>query len=232
MTLAELLLSVGIMSFLIMVIYALMGNARVVYFDVSITTQIRNDLRQAARRMEIEMRNTGYDSCGLAQFTVSAGAGVNATDTVRFSIPVTCSTTATLLDCSGTAADCAAADRCTSPKHFISPGHWGAPLTWGCNSSSCMDADNSCATVEYKYVQYALNNNSQLVRTVLSPALNVVGSDVIASNITGMTLTVNNASHVITLALTAGKRSVVRKTAAGIGVMLTESISQNIRLMN
>ena len=227
MTFAELLMALGIFSFLLMVIYALMGNARMVYFDVTTSTELRNTLRLSLQKMEMELRNTGYDSCGTAKFEITNGAGVNGSDFVRFSIPVVCSTTATVLDCvntaNGAAANCDDVDRCVAPKHNISPGHWGAPLTWGCNNSSCMDADNSCATVEYQYVQYALDSANELVRQVLNPAAAIVTTAVLGKDITTLTFNVNG--QVVTVTATAQKKS-------STGRLMTETISQNIRLLN
>ena len=232
MTLAEVLLSVCIMLMLLTAVYTLMGDARTAYYTAQTGSDLRTSLRQSMQKMEMELRNTGYDGCGQAMFTIASGTGVNGTDTIRFSIPVICSTGATLLDCNGAQANCDASNHCTAPNHFISPGHWGAPLTWGCNSSTCMDADNNCATVEYQFVQYALNNSGQLMRNVLSPALAVVATQTLGQNITAVRFALSGGStSLLTLSLTAVKNLPMRDKKGNV-ITVTETLSQNVELTN
>lgn len=207
LVLVEIVITMAILAFMITVVYGLMGNARTIFFDMSMGTQLRDGLRQAVSRMELELRNTGYDSAHNAQFLVSAGAGASGTDTIRFSVPILCSTTATLLNASG------------------DPANWGAGLTWGCGGSACMDANNSCAVLEYKYIKYAVNSSGQLVRSVLGPDLATVGSAVIGRDISGLSITFNNATRTLSLVVKARKLS-------GTSRMVTETVSQNVRLMN
>ncbi len=204
--LAELVVSLGILVFMSAVVYGLIGNSQMAFSDMSMGTQLRDGLRQALQKVELELRNTGY-SGGAAQFTISAGAGAFGSDTIRFSVPITCSTATTFLNASG------------------DPANWGAGLTWGCNSSTCMDANNSCTVIEYKYINYALNSSGQLVRSVLGAGFSTVASAVIGRDMSGMTISYAAATRTFTVTMTAQKLS-------GRHRMITETASQNIRLLN
>ena len=208
MSLVELLMSMGILVSLMAVTYTLLGNAQTMFYDMSQATDLRDSLRQAMQKVELEVRNTGYDANGNAEFLISAGTGVNGSDVLRFSVPILCSATATMLD-----------------PVTGEPANWGAGLTWGCHSSTCMDANNSCTTLEYKHVQYALDNSSQLVRRVLGPTFATVATAVVAQNITALKFSVNNTTRILTVTMT-------ERHLSGMNRVVTETVSQNVRLMN
>lgn len=172
MTLIETLVVVAISSVVLQGVSMLTNAGRNSWSESNIQATLQNDLRLVLQKISKELRDTGTDSVGISQMTVQDSVGVNGTDIIRFSIPVLCSTTATLTDVNGNVA------------------HWGAALTWGCNQSSCMDQDNNCATVEYKYIEYKLNNSNQMLRRVLRPDLSEVRNDIIANNVTNFQVSV------------------------------------------
>jgi hypothetical protein len=200
------IVALGIAVFLFAIVYGLLGGAQSSFYNTDTSLELRNDLRIVFQKMEGELQYTGYNKLGVVQFNIMAGTGVNGSDIIRFSIPVVCDAASAFLDSSGV------------------PAHWGAPLTWGCNSYTCMDADGSCLTVEYQYIQYSLNGSKQIVRTVLSPTAATVASQVIANDMTDLHAGLSG-TRVLTLTITGQKRS-------GVGRMITASVSEKIRLRN
>ncbi len=194
LSLMELMVAMGIMSFCLVVIFNLLGNANSSFFNADTNIDLRNTLRLASDKMTTELRNTGYSS-NVAQFAILTGSGTNGSDIVRFAIPILCtSTMTTILDGNG------------------NPAYWGAPLTWGCNASSCMDADNDCSVQEYRYIEYSLNNSNQLERKVLDGTLTAVtnGTSIIAQNIINFTISLTGTEF--TIVLTGQKVSSVSTT--------------------
>lgn len=195
----ELLIATGIFVFLTAAVFGLLSVSNGNFFNTDAAIDLRNSLRLASEKMSAEIRNTGYKS-GVAQFTITAGGGYNGSDTIKFSIPIVCSSSAFLLDASG------------------NPAYWGAPLTWGCTSYTCMDANNSCTVLEYKYVKYSLNSSNKLQRDVLDAGSSVVSgsSSTIGDNITGMQISLSADGNQITMTLTGQKTSAINKTVSAI----------------
>ena len=205
-TMVEMLVVVAISAFMLTSMFTTLMTGQATWFTADSAIELRDNIRMSSEKIARELRESGFDSTHTAQVTVFDGTGVNATDILRFSMPVLCNTVTSLLDASGNVA------------------HWGAPLTWGCTTSSCMDADNTCATVEYKYVQYEINSSNQLVRKILSPALAVARQETIASNVTNTQITTSVDQNVITIQLTAQKLSPLRKL-----ITLTKSLDVYLR---
>lgn len=199
-TLAELLVSVGILVALTAVVFGFVVAAQASFNNADAGIQLRNIFRNANEKMAWELSHTGS-----GQYVITAGGGVNGSDIIRFSVPVACDTTSTFLDAAS------------------NPAYWGAYLTWGCDSVACADANGVCSSVEYKYVQYALNASGAIVRSVLSPALNVVASAAVADSITDVRFSVTGTR--LTFTLSGQKKSLS-------GAMLTASTSRSVRLMN
>jgi Tfp pilus assembly protein PilW len=170
------------------------------WFTSDAKIQLQESLRKALQRLAVELRQTQ-----IAQQFIFDGTGPNSSDAIRFSIPVICHAGDSLLDSSTNVA------------------HWGAPLTWGCASSTCMDADNVCATVEYKFLEYHLNNSQQLVRDVEDGSLVVKRTDVVADNILDLQI-VRNGS-VITITVQAQKKALNNR-------IMTAQASEQIYLRN
>jgi prepilin-type N-terminal cleavage/methylation domain-containing protein len=205
-SMVEMLVVVAISAFMLTSIFTTLMTGQATWFTADSAIELRDNIRMSTEKIARELRESGFDSTSTAQVTVLDGSGANATDILRFSMPVLCNSATSLLDTNGNVA------------------HWGAPLTWGCTTSSCMDANDSCASVEYKYVQYEITASNQLVRKVLSPALTVARQDIIASNLTNMQITVSADQHVVTIQLTAQKTSPLRKL-----ITLTKSLDVYLR---
>lgn len=191
------LVVLAISTFVVIAVFGLLNNARSSFFNQDAAIDLRNGMRNAAERMSLEMRQTGHQAT-VAQFAILAGQGTGGSDIIRFSIPILCSATSTLLDGNG------------------NPAYWGAPLTWGCDAHTCMDANASCAALEYKYVQYAINASNQLERKVLDGALATVNNSttIIGQHITNMTASVNG--FIITLTLTGQKTSAANRVISAV----------------
>ena len=62
--------------------------------------------------------------------------------------------------------------------------YWRAPRTFGCMGLiGCMDGEGDCATIEYKALEYRIDNSNQLVRRVLDNNDAVFQTDIMARNI-------------------------------------------------
>ena len=207
-TMAELLVTAAILSFVLLVVFGLLAAAQSSFFTMDTGTDLRNNLRLSAEKIASELRNTGYQSAS-AQFTILDGSGTNNSDIIRFSIPVLCSAASTLLDANG------------------NPSYWGAPLSWGCNTYTCMDANADCSTLEYKYVQYSINASNQLERKILNTAFNTVANSttIVGNDISDMQITQSADTHVISFVLTGLKKSQTSR-------MVTVTFSQDVLLNN
>ncbi len=205
-SLVELMLVAALTAFLTAAVFGLLGNAQTNFFNADASIDLRNSMRLASEKISMELRNTGYKSA-VPQFSILDNTGVGGSDIIRFSIPILCTTTATLLDSSG------------------NPAYWGAPKTWGCDASTCMDANNNCAIQEYKYVQYALNSSNQLERKILDTVLGTVSgtTTIVGQNITNLQATIS--SNQMTVILSGQKISAVKKT-------LTMSYTNKVFLNN
>ncbi|MBP6342670.1 MAG: prepilin-type N-terminal cleavage/methylation domain-containing protein [Candidatus Omnitrophica bacterium] len=205
-TLVELMVVIGICGFMLTSVYTTFITGQATWFTADSAIELRDNIRTSTEKIGRELRESGFNSAATSQVTLVDGGGASSTDLLRFSMPVLCNTGTALLDSSGNVAN------------------WGAPLTWGCTTSSCMDENDSCGTLEYKYVQYEVTASNQLVRKVLSPALVVVRTDIIASNVTNMQITQSADQNVITIQLTAQKLSPMRKV-----ITLTKSLDVYLR---
>lgn len=202
----ELMIVIGICALMLSGIFTTFMTGQATWFTADSNIEIRNDVRVSTEKITRELRESGSNSAGVMQVTLLDGAGANTSDILRFSMPVQCNSATALLDTNGNVAN------------------WGAPLTWGCTASSCMDSNNSCAVLEYKYVQYEITSDNTLVRKVLGPALGVVAQETIARNMTNMQLTQSADQNVITVVLTAQMTSPMRKQ-----VSLTKSLNVYLR---
>ncbi|MFH0754626.1 MAG: type II secretion system protein [Candidatus Omnitrophota bacterium] len=205
-TMPELLISMSILIFLMTAVFSVLSTSQTAYNNADAGIQLRTIFRNVGQRMSWELSHTGVDAASGAQFVITPGAGANASDIVRFSVPVACDATTPFLNSSG------------------NPSRWGAYLTWGCETVACADLDGDCGTVEYKYVQYELNSDGEIVRRVLDSSGTTVASQVMARSITGLTFS-SNASGGIDFSITGQMRS-------NSGLMITDGISQTVRLMN
>ncbi len=206
-TLVETILAVAIFMVVAAGMYAVLASGRTTWFDTNTSIELQQNLRFMLEKTTRELNESGFDKNNIWQVAIADGTGVNTTDILKFSIPIICHSGDKIIDSNGSVA------------------YWGAPLTWGCTTSSCMDADNDCATRDYKQIQYALDNSNQLIRSVLDNGGAVVRQDVIARDITDFQLTSSVDQKVVTLQITAQRKSSANRT-------LVATVSMDVYLRN
>lgn len=188
-TLIEILVVVTIVALMAAGASFALLSGRSSWFTSEASIQLQESLRKALDQVTAELRQTR-----LSKVTITAGAGANASDNIKFSIPVICHTGDNLLDLAGDVA------------------HWGATLKWGCRDATCMDADDNCGSVEYAFIQYELVSGNQLVRKVLDNSDTLVRQDVIAYNITKIQASlIGTPNQGVHLDLTAKSTSAVNR---------------------
>ena len=193
-SLTETMVVVAILAVVTTGAFVMLSSGQATWFTIDTQIGLQDNLRQTANKISRELNQSGFDQSATAQYTVSDAAGVNASDIIKFSIPVICHQNDNFLDANSNIA------------------HWGAPLTWGCADYTCMDADNNCATVDYKFIQYSINTNNQLVRKVLDPVGTVKRQDILAQDIVDLQITVSADKNVLTMTITARRKSALNRT--------------------
>ena len=206
-TLVELLVSIAIFTALMAVLSGIFTTGRNTWFTTDANIQLQENLRQTILRLSEELRETGSDKNGVMQVTIGNNTGVGGSDTVKFSVPIICHNGDSLLDVNGDVTN------------------WGAHNTWGCTSSSCMDGDDSCTVIDYKYIQYEIDANGQLLRKVLNGASSLIKQDIFAQHISDFQVSLSVDNNVISLAVTASRNT-------GQGKIVTRTDTTNIYLRN
>lgn len=209
-TMLELMVVVLIFGFIMGGVYMSLSAGRDSWLTTDAKIQLNDNLRLTMERVAMELRQTGSapgTPNPIMQLTITNAGGPNNSDVVRFSIPVVCSNAATIINTSGDVS------------------YWGAPLTWGCTTYSCMDGDGVCATIEYKYIEYKLDNSQRLVRRVLDGNGAQVRQDVFANNISDFQLSLSADQNVVTMTVIALRNS-------GLNRQITATNTMNIFLRN
>lgn len=201
-SLIETMVTVVIISLMAAGGYAALSSGEASWFTAEASIQVQESLREALDKMTAELRQSKF-----SEVTLINGGGFNSTDVVRFSIPVICHTGDNLLNATGDVA------------------HWGATTKWGCRDALCMDANDTCSSVEYKYIQYIVISGNKLVRQVWKDTNNLVRQDTIANNISDFQAVLPGATSPITLTLKAQVTSVLRRP-------VTATVQNNIDLRN
>ena len=181
-------------------IYLIFSAGQASWFTTDADMRLRENLRRALQRVSFELRQSREDK----KF-VFDGTGVGGSDIIRFSIPIICETNGTFIDSSGDIPN------------------WGGPLKWGCDSLSCMDQNQDCEALEYKYIEYLMNSDQELRREVLDESLNLKQSELIAEDITDFQISVNG--NLITLAVSAQRK-------ADNNRLMTQQASVDVYLRN
>lgn len=201
-SLIETMVTVVIISLMAAGGYAALSSGEASWFTAEASIQVQESLREALDKMTAELRQSKFSEVALTD-----GGGFNSTDVVRFSIPVICHTGDNLLNASGDVA------------------HWGATTKWGCRDALCMDANDTCSSVEYKYIQYIVISGNKLVRQVWKDTNNLVRQDTIANNISDFQAVLPGATSPITLTIKAQVTSVLRRP-------VTATVQNNIDFRN
>lgn len=187
--------------------FSLLQSGQSAWFTAEANMTLEDSLRQAINRVVAELSESGEDENGVMQVDIANGTGVGGSDIIKFSIPVVCQNNVSVMDASGDVA------------------YWRAPLTWGCTASTCMDADNDCGTVDYKFIEYRLLAGNLLARRVLDAADAEVRQDVIARNISDFQAAFSVDQKVVTVTLAA-------QTTSAMNRDMTASKDINVRLRN
>jgi prepilin-type N-terminal cleavage/methylation domain-containing protein len=155
-TLVELLIVVVILVIVLGGGYLIFSAGQSTWFTTDVNIQLQENLRKTVERITMELRQSHIDHQWITQ---------GATDGIKFSIPIVCKDDSNLINTDGDVA------------------RWGAPLIWGCTDWSCTDPDEDCLTFDYKYIEYRIDNDNQLVRRVLDSTSSQVREDIFAGNI-------------------------------------------------
>ncbi len=210
---------------------------------------MQESIRQTLMRISTELKQTGTDSVGAAQYSVLNGAGPNGSDVIRFSVPL-CLCAGDVMDASGDVST------------------WGAPLSWGnngCSEKVRLNQNNlvdmchitggdpniqtsseitsvnvqthldhgdwmgdctTCNTINKKFIEYRINSDGELLRRVLNDsASTVIAEDIFAKNLTDFQATLNGDQTIITLNLSLSDTALQ-------GRQLTDSRSLKVFLKN
>jgi len=207
LSLAEMMVVLIIFSMISAGIFAVFSTGQATWFNTEASIELQQNMRFTLEKVTREMNESGFDGNGVSQLVISDGTGVNGTDIVRFAMPILCQSNMNVLDANGDVA------------------YWGASLSWGCTNSSCMDADDDCSTVDYKYIQYLINTDNELIRRVLDNNNAVVQEDVFARYIVNFQATANADGDLITVQITASKSSF-------LNMVISASTSMDVNLRN
>lgn len=184
-SLVELMVAVSILVAMIGGVYMSVAAGQNSWANTALQITLQENVRISLEKISKEMRESGSNSVGAMQIAINDNSGTNGSDVIQFFMPVECEAGVPVMDGNGDVA------------------YWGAPLTWGCSDSTCMDADNDCTTVEYSYLEYAINNNNQLERRVRDASNALVRTDVFARNISDMQAVISGDQNVVTVTVTA-----------------------------
>ncbi len=192
-SLLEMLTVLGILSIMMGGVYMTFTTGQGALFETDAQIELQENLRFTLERIAKELRESGDNSVGTMQVTIGDNTGANATDTLRFAMPIICQAGTSIIDANGDVAN------------------WGAPLNWGCTDSSCMDADDDCATIDYRWIDYVADVNNNLLRQVIDNGGNAVRTDQFAENITNFQITLSGSQNIITLVVTATKTTATNR---------------------
>ena len=206
-TLVEVLVVIAIFAVMVSGSFVILSSGESAWFTSDARIEVQENLRQTVDKMTRELNQTGLDKDGAAQYTVTDAGGINGSDTIRFSIPVICHSGDNFLDANSNIA------------------HWGVPLIWGRTTSADMDADENCATVDYKFIEYSIDANNKLIRQVLNPGGGLLRQDTLGQNVVDLQMLVSADKNVLTLTLTGSRKSALNR-------ILTLSTSFKIYLRN
>ena len=165
----ELLVVALILTFLDAGVITVLIEGQDSWMQSEIKIGLQQQTSNAINKIVKELRESGFETTYKASY--SDDTGINGTDVLKMSL---------YLDCND-------------------QKRWSAPLTWGCREVACLDEDASCLTFEYKYVQYELGADNQLLRKVLDDADNPVREDVVAENIINFQINPDDSSPIADL---------------------------------
>lgn len=236
LTFVEVLVATFILSIMLMIGHIALLASQSAWSTTDTQIRLQENLRQTLERVGRELQESGADSNGVSQVSILDGNGPNATDVLRFSIPL-CICGNSPLNAGG---DIAA---------------WGAPLNWGwtnCPGDMRIEANGKvqichfppgnpqnsqsleiasaavpahlahsdwlgpctpCSVAGNKFIEYRIDTNAQLLRRVLDDTGTLVRSDIFAANISDFQAVLSADQKTVTLtvsvsALTSQNRQI------------------------
>jgi len=185
LSLVEMLVTMAILTAIMGGLFWTMSTGQDTWATTDTYIELQNNLRFSIEAISKELRESGSDSLANSKVLINDGGGTNSTDILRFSIPIICQVGGTINDVNGDVAN------------------WGAPLTMYCNDSTCMDADDDCATRDYEFIEYQINGSNQLIRRVLSDTFSVAREDIIVQNITDLQAVLSTDQNMVAITITS-----------------------------
>ncbi len=226
MTMAEILVMAILFSVVLTAGSMVFMAGQNAFSVAAVRAELQENVRRAVQRISFELEQSGKDNTGTFKVSVLDGTGVNATDILRFSIPL-----------------CICGTRAMDSNGNVS--HWGAPLQWGqlgcstnytvnnngkvdiChfppgnpNNSQSLSVSvnavkahlahgdyigscNNCDPNSYtnRTVEYSIDNSGRLLRKVLDSNGAVVNSVVVAQKLTDFQTTLNTGQMKVTVTI-------------------------------
>lgn len=174
----ELMIVTLLISLVLGGLYLTLSTGQDTWRTTNTYISLRESLRLTVDRISKELRESGSDSSSTMMVTITNAGGVNGSDIIRFSIPVLCQGSTSVVDASGDVAN------------------WGATLIWG------TDATFDCATLDYDRIEYRIDSDNQLLRRVLDSGSTILRTDVFAQNVTDFQAALSADNNLVTLTIT------------------------------
>jgi prepilin-type N-terminal cleavage/methylation domain-containing protein len=248
LTLIEVLVATLILSLILMTGHIALLAGQSAWSTTDTQIRLQESLRQTLERVGRELQESGSDNNGASQVSIMDGTGPNATDALRFSIPL-CVCGNSPLNANGDIAN------------------WGAPLNWGwtsCPGDMRIEANGKvqichlppgnpqnsqdmevapaavpahmahgdwlglcspCSITGNKFIEYRIDANAQLLRQVLDSTGTAVRSDIFAANISDFQAVLSADQKTVTLTVSVSASTSQNR-------QITASRSLNIYLRN
>lgn len=205
-TLVEMMIATVILLIMLSSGYLILFSGQEAWHTTETSIRVQESLRQTLDRVSKELRESGSNSVGTMQVTITDNTGTNGSDIINFSIPVICEAGGSIIDANGDVTS------------------WGAPARWGCTDIACMDpdGDDDC---DYGSIQYLIDGSNRLVRRVLDSGAVVIRTDIFAQNVTDFQAVLSVDQNIVTLTATASLKGNTNRT-------ITSTKSLDVQLRN
>src|SRR3989338_4074135 len=225
-TIVELMVTTLIFSVITIGMYSALLAGQSAWSTTDTQIRLQEALRQTLQRVAAELGESGEDGNGIMQMTIGDNTGANGTDILTFSIPV-CVCSNTPIDANGDVTNWGAplswgktncpsditlnADGKVSICHLppgnpentqdleIAPAALDAHLSHG----DWMGACTACSVSNNKYIEYAIDADSQLLRRIRSDTSVLAKEEIMASDINDFQAVLSADQNIATLTVTA-----------------------------
>ena len=247
-TIVELMVTTLIFSVILIGMYTALLAGQSAWSTTDTEIRLQEALRQTLMRVAQELRESGSDVNGIMQVTIADNTGTNSTDILTFSVPM-CVCSNTPIDNNGDVADWGAPlswgktncpsditldttgkiDICHLPPGNPNNGQdlnvavsaLDAHLSHGDWLGTC----TACSISNNKFIEYAIDANSQLLRRIRSDTSTLVQEETLAFNIDDFQALLSVDQNIVTLTVTALANTTQNR-------QITASRSLNVRLQN